>query len=29
MNDHDKQYMQENLDQRLYILGQRELNDEP
>ncbi len=29
MNDHDKQYMQENRDQQLYKLGQKELNDEP
>ncbi len=30
MNDHDKQYMQENLDQQLYRLVQEEeLNDEP
>jgi len=30
MNDHDKQYMQENLDQQLCRLEQKkELNDEP
>jgi hypothetical protein len=30
MSDHDKQYMQENLDQQLYRLEQKkELNDEP